>query len=177
MIAKKREQPVCLYYRENNKDNTRSTVDNDINKALVLLAVMFSGDNHELDMSDLTNFLSYTNVTEYPPMLSMLDFHSGDIELDKDVTLVSVATLTDIDKSPDLDIPIEYQAVGYMNQKAKESLGIGLPIHGGVTLGYFNKKINDLTSILNMHQEARSTVINKSIVDKDDDHTDEGVIL
>ncbi len=177
MISKKTDKPVCMYYKENSVDNSRSNVDSNISTALVILATLFSSDNKELDLSDLTNFLNYNNVTSYPPQLSLLEFYEKDVKLDKGQTIISTATLIDNDTAPELSHPIEYQCVGYIPEKIKDVVNIDLPIHVSVITGHFNKTVDRLNNKLKEYEEARKVVISKSIVSSNDQSTEEGLIL
>lgn len=178
IIAKKAGAPVVSMYRENSKETPRGTVDDDISTLIVLLAVLFSGQNHELDKADLNNFINYHNVTDFQPKLNYLDFWSKEVSLDKGCSLVSVATICDGENNPELDTPVEYQAVGYIQDAHRDILSVKLPIHAGVVSGYFNQKITDLEARMSMFREARQVVVEKSIAGKEiEDATDEGLIL
>ncbi len=178
IIAKKNQAPVVACYRENSKETPRNKVDNEITTFLILLGVLFSGQNRELDKADLNNFINYHRVTDFQPKLSYLDFWSKDIILDKGQALISVATICDSSTSPELDIPVEYQAVGYIQEKNKDILNIQLPVHAGVVSGYFNSKIHELEAKLGTFREARQVVVEKSIVGNEiHDSTDEGILL
>ena len=178
IIAKKNQAPVVACYRENSKETPRNKVDNEITTFLILLGVLFSGQNRELDKADLNNFINYHRVTDFQPKLSYLDFWSKDIVLDKGQALISVATICDNSTTPELDIPVEYQAVGYIQEKNKDILNIQLPVHAGVVSGYFNSKIHELEAKLGTFREARQVVVEKSIVGNEiHDSTDEGILL
>ena len=178
IIAKKNQTPVVACYRENSKETPRNKVDNEITTFLILLGVLFSGQNRELDKADLNNFINYHRVTDFQPKLSYLDFWSKDVALDKGQSLISVATICDNTTTPELDIPVEYQAVGYIQEKNKDILNIQLPVHAGVVSGYFNSKIHELEAKLGTFREARQVVVEKSIVGNEiHDSTDEGILL
>ena len=178
IIAKKNQTPIVACYRENSKETPRGKVDNEITTLLILLGVLFSGQNRELDKADLNNFINYHRVTDFQPKLSFLDFWSKDIVLDKGMALISVASICDNSTSPELDVPVEYQAVGYIQEQNKEILNIQLPVHAGVVSGYFNAKINELEAKLHTFREARQVVVEKSIVNHEiHDATDEGIML
>lgn len=178
VIAKKNNAPVVACYRENSKETPRGKVDADVITLIILLGVLFSGQNRELDKADLTNFLNYHKVTDFQPKLNLLDLWSGDIALERGCSLVTVATLCDDEHNPELDIPVEYQAVGYILEENKDIIEVKLPIHAGVVSGYFNIKASELENKLNNFREARQVVVEKSIASKDmDSATDEGLIL
>lgn len=128
-------------------------------------------------MSDLTNFINYDRVTSYPPKLSSLDFFSKRIEVAKGQPIVSLVSLVDNQTESDVDIPVEYQAVGFISDEAKANLTVELPIHMTVTAGFFNNVVNGLDKKLRDYDEAREVVIDKSIVSTNDGSTTEGLIL
>jgi len=177
MIANKKGNPVCMFYRENGVATPRSHVDTNISTAIVLLATLFSSDNKELDLSDLTNFINYNNVTSYPPQLALLEFHESNIESVRGQTIITVATLTSSDTNSELGESVEYQCVGYMPDKVKSDIGMDIPIHYTINAGYFNKIVESLESTLEVYDEARTVVISKSILNDNDEGTQEGLIL
>ena len=178
VIAMKNHKPVVAIYRENSKDTPRGMVDSDVTTLIILLAVLFSGQNRELDKADLMNFINYHNVTDFQPKLNYLDFWSKTITLDKGCSLVSVATICDDENNPELDIPVEYQAVGYIQEENKGVLSIKMPVHAGVVSGFFNQKVSELEAKLHTFKEAREVVAMKSIGNIDvASATDEGLIL
>ena len=129
VISQKRETPVIAVYYENSSDSPRGEVDQRIKTTIILLAAIFSGENRELDSADLHNFLAYQKVTSFKPKLSYLDFFSKKIELQRDQTVVSLVTLTDENTTSAVELPVEYQAVGFVSEQAKNSVDVALPIH------------------------------------------------
>lgn len=179
MISRKRELPVNVHYRENSGSMTRGRADYELQTAVTILAAIFSGANHELDSSDLKNFINYTRVTSYAPKLSYIDFFSKDITIGKGQAIVSLVTLVDQKTSSDTPIPVEYQAVGFLPESTKKLVdeNIQLPIHASVISGYFNQVIEGLEKKLATFDEARAVVIEKSIISNDQQSTDEGLVL
>lgn len=177
VIAKKREMPVIMAYKENSVDYPRSKVDNDIQTLIVLLTVIFSGDNKELDGSDLRNFLDYTKVTTFDPKLCFFDLFSEKIDMSRDQNLVTLVTLVDDDTPSEVDILNEYQAVGYIHEDAKENISIPLPIHAAIIDGHFPSVIAKLDEKLKVYRELEDARVNKTILSGDEDSTSEGLIL
>lgn len=177
VISKKTEMPVAMYYRENSVDKPRQKVDAEIETALILIAAIFSGENRELDMSDLKNFINYHKVTTFTPKLNLLDFFSQDIVLRKGESLVSLTTLVDENTSSHVDILTEYQATGFLPDSSKKNISVELPIHACIVSGYFIPVVEQLESKLKSYDEVRKTVVEKTIVSDISDATDEGVIL
>lgn len=177
VISQKRETPVIAVYYENSPDSPRGEVDQRIKTTIILLAAIFSGENRELDSADLHNFLAYQKVTSFKPKLSYLDFFSKQIELQRDQTVVSLVTLTDENTTSAVDIPVEYQAVGFINDHAKTSVDVALPIHVAIISGFFHDVIERLSKRLNTFDEARRAHVDKSILTKDVDATPEGLVF
>ena len=176
VISNKRKKPVVAIYYENTKDTPRGKVDASMHMSLVLLSVLFSGQNRELDSADLSNFLDYPKVTSFPPMLSYLDFFT-DISVTKGQSVVSLATLTDNETSSEPNVAVEYQAVGFVTPEVKDAISVGLPIHAAVVAGYYNDRIQKLESRVASIDEARAVVNHRSIVDHDVSATEDGLIL
>lgn len=176
VISNKRDMPVVAFYRENSPEKTRSQVDKEIQTAIVMLAAIFSGDNRELDSSDLKNFLNYPKVTSYKPSLSQLDFFSGKVALNKGEVPYSLVSLIDNDTSADVDIPVEYQAAGFLSEAALKSMSFARPIHAIILGGVFHNVVDRLNQRLKYFEESRKAVIEKSI-SGNEDSTDEGLIL
>ena len=176
-ISQLRNKPVVMAYRENSASTPRGHIDAEVDSMILTLSAIFSGDNRELDMSDLRNFLNYHLVTSFTPKLTYLDITSGSVMLSKGQALVSLVTLTDDSTSSDVDVLAEYQAVGFIPDAAKENLGIAMPLHAAVITGYFNGVAERLEAKLATYDEVRHVVIEKSIAGKDTATTDDGLVL
>lgn len=176
-ISQLRQKPVIMAYRENSTTSPRGHIDAEIDSMILVLSAIFSGNNRELDMSDLRNFLNYNLVTSFAPKLSYLDITSGSVMLARGQALVTLVTLTDDKTSSDIDVLAEYQAVGYIPDVAKENLGIAMPLHAAVITGYFNGVAERLEAKLAAYDEVRHVVIEKSIAGKDTISMDDGVVL
>ena len=162
------KRPVVAFYRENTKTAPRAKIDNEVVTFMILLCVLFSSQNRELDKADLENFINYHQVTDFPVRLSYLDFWSKDISLEKGQSLISVATICDDETTPELNTLVEYQAVGYLQEKNKDILNVQLPVHAGIISGFFNSKLIELDVKLGTFHEARGVVVSKAIVNEDD---------
>lgn len=177
MISKKQNSPIACYYRENSATNQRSKIDKEIENGINILAMMFSGNNKELDTADLRNFLNFQRVTSYKPRLTFLDFFSGEVVIPRGQSLVSLVTLVDDKTSSEVALPVEYQTVGFVSEESKSNISIDLPIHACMIAGYFNQAVETLESKLKTYEEARSVVVEKLIVKDGTDSTDEGLVF
>jgi hypothetical protein len=176
-ISKMREVPVVACYYENSTDTPRGTVDVQVRTAVMVISAIFSGDNHELDSSDLSNFLNYSKVTSYPSKLSQLDFFSGNIILQKNRSLITLVTLSLPGEDTAPGFPVEYQAVGFTTPATLEVIDIQMPIHAAVIAGAFNEIITNLDKKIKAVNEARSSHVEKSILTHDDTSTSDGLVL
>lgn len=177
VISQKREIPVIASYYENSDDTPRGKVDDRIHKIIVLLSAIFSGENKELDSADLANFLNYPRVTSFKPKLSYLDFFSKDIEVTRDQSIVSVVSLTDNTTSSTPNVPVEYQATGFLGNETRETIMIDLPIHATIVSGFYHSVIANLETRLRTIDESRNAYVEKSIIDHGVKATDEGLVL
>lgn len=177
VISSKRETPVIAVYFENSKDTPRGHVDARIQTTIVLLSAIFSGQNRELDSADLANFLDYTKVTTFSPQLSYLDFFSKEIQIERNQSAVTVVSLTDNDTDSSVNLPIEYQAVGFVSENTARMVNAELPIHAVVVSGYFHNTIDRLNKRLETNTEARSAFVERPIISGEVNSTEEGLIL
>ncbi len=179
VISNKRQKPVVAIYCENSKDKPRGKVDVEMRTSLLVLAAVFSGENRELDSADLINFLNFQKVTSYKPMLSYLDFFSKDIQVKKGQSVITLATLTDNETESTPNVHVEYQAVGFVNENAKEAIVsvIELPIHAAIISGYYHETIERLQTRVDTIDEARATVVQKPIVSNDISSTEDGLVF
>ncbi|MEM5878683.1 MAG: hypothetical protein QXF12_07455 [Candidatus Aenigmatarchaeota archaeon] len=72
LISEQLNKPVVMFYLENNKDRVESD-----SMALWLVKLFNTITDkslvEEFDKSDLTNFINYNRVTDYPPTVAFLD--------------------------------------------------------------------------------------------------------
>jgi hypothetical protein len=177
-ISHKRKLPIPMYYRENSVDTPRGRVDADVQTALVLIAAMYSGQNRELDMADLSNFLNYPNVTSHMPELAYFDFFSRNIILGKNDILYSVVSLTDEASSSELsELTVEYQANGFVPDNIKAKISTPMPIFAVIQGNVFAGVCSRLTDRLTKYEEIRNSVHIKSVTINADESTDDGLMF
>jgi hypothetical protein len=176
-IARNSGTPVISVYYENGQATPRGMVDQRVRTTIVLLSAIFSGENRELDSADLKNFLDYTKVTSVKPALAYLDFFSKEIEISRHQSLVSVLTLTDDNTDSTVNLPVGYQAVGFVEEKAREAIDIQLPIHAAIVTGFFNETMTELENKAKIIDEAQSSIVQKPLMIDDAEATEEGIEL
>jgi hypothetical protein len=176
-ISRLRQKSVPTIYYENSSVTPRGKVDQSLYTCIVLLSVYFSGQNHELDYTDLYNFLNYNEVTEYEPKLSYLEYFTGDIELERDHSLISVATLSDASTPTGTNLPVEYQCTGFIDEDVKAKIGISVPIHLCVIDGTFTDIVARLMKCTSDVEQIRKARVSKTIDVDLSGATDEGIVL
>lgn len=174
-IAKSTGKPVIAIV-EHNDAVGRVNTDKSMHVALDIISGFWSGANREMDTADLNNFLGYTAVTSFDPALASLTFFSKEIVLGKDQVAITVATLTDANGVSAVNIPVEYQAVGFIPESARAAYGIEMPLHATVVAGVFHPMILELDKVLGEY-DARRNAVKVSAINVDSHDDDDGVIV
>jgi hypothetical protein len=176
-LAKLYKMPVLMSYSENSKDLPPAKVDAHLNNIIVLLAAVFSGENKALDDTDLANFLNFPKVTTFKPHLTQLDFFCKEVDLPDSQALVAAVTLAEEGTDTDINVPVEYQAVGFVGENVKEGLKTEMPVHVCAIAGFHNIVMGRLNAKIKEYEAVREGVVQESITDDDEDSTSEGIIL
>lgn len=155
--------PVVAICEENDMTTGRAAVDKSCHMAILTLAAMWSGENRELDSADLRNFLNYNVVTSHMSALVGLKFFSKTIELSKDETVYTATTLSDGKESTVLNVPVEYQAVGFIDKDVIDTFNIDFPIHTVTIGGMFNPMIDRMEKTLKEYDARQKAIVVKSI--------------
>lgn len=177
-IAQRSGVPITMLYAENVSGKKRTDVDNQIQQDLIKLAALFSGQNTELDKSDLRNWLNYTKVTSYQSHLVALDFFQGSITAPKNGTVISVATIAPEHGSTSAGQVVEYQCVGFLPTTGSNNLSLNEALHFTLIDGVFVDIIKDLQKTLNELEEVKKSALKRTnILGNDDNATSAGIIL
>jgi hypothetical protein len=183
-IANVRNSPVVMHYVENTRDKSRFEVNKQVKYAITMLLGLFSGQNEELDTSDLKNWLEYLKFSGGPAQLSSLNFVMDQQELDKVGTVVSVATLALQDMNTRLGSTPAYQCVGYAPAAWRVGTPGSLqmiseaPLHFTISGDFVQRASNALTTTLKEVDSAFASQITRtSILSKDDKATATGLVL
>jgi hypothetical protein len=179
-IAQKTGVPVPVYYAENSSSKNRKDVNKEIYDIIVRLAMLFSGENKEMDSSDLRNWLNYTKATPFTAHLVGLECFPGTI--DRSITtntgvVISVATLA---KPDDITSPgeiVEYQCVGFLPTEA-DGIHLDKPLHYAIIDGMFSDVKKHFDNLLNSQKEKRlaQSRSNKMVIDPANT-TNNGLVL
>jgi hypothetical protein len=174
-------QPLALFYRENSRTISRENVDSDVYEALMSLAVLWSGNNRELDRRDLENWLRYDRVTSHPIELNqVLIMGAGDLDTALNAgDVASVATLAAAGQPTDLDPAPEVQFVGFFQKNSTtEAIEKQLPIHFVLTRSYFGQISDQLDETLDSHKKIEQTRSkNAPLLKKTDVQTKRGLVV
>ena len=123
------KQPLAVGFYNNTADNSRSSVDKRIERDVRALALLVSGNNSELDKTDIGNWLRYHSVTKVTPQLVDLLIYYGDQAPPTDVEIMGIAScsLLPSDNDNALDVGQLYGAVGYLPVAAKDATISSIP--------------------------------------------------
>lgn len=157
-IAKLRECGLITRYLQNGLDGTIEEVDKAIQLDISCLAVLYSGQNKNLDDRDLHNWARFVDVTTYGPQVGELSIHKQSLDLQPGSNLISVATLNGDLNNTRLNHPVEFQRVGVPMTIVTKQEPLMYPLHFAVTDGYLDKVIRNLSRQLadyNTKAEAR----------------------
>lgn len=174
------ELPIPLIYYQNTREQRRAQVNEKIKAEIIRLAILFSKQNKELDVSDLRHWLNYHIPTQgaYEPHLVALDVFLGTVTPPRNGTVISVATLsTDVDKVY-AGMVVPYQATGFLDTDIAPELVLPETLHFALIDGYFPKVLADLREILKeLDEQQHASFGRKSILPAGVKPTGNGVIL
>lgn len=145
-ISSKRSKPVLVSYLENGR---KSMKENDAIVCLhvLLLAAIWSGENHGLDSADLRNFINYNvPAPKYQPMLTALNIYpEGEMPTyGKGRAVASVLTMIREGESPDPGMLVGYHTFGQLSKDASDAITIPSPIQLHSVQGYFSDVVDSL---------------------------------
>jgi hypothetical protein len=151
--------------------------------AIVSLAVLWSGNNLEMDSKDLFNFLNFHIPTSFRPQLAHLSLIGPDEAptFGTNTNVISVATLAtkgqDVTLELDGKIP-EVQYTGYLPEEANDKLKSSVPTHFIITDGIFEDVGGLLNSTLKTVEGQQQARVQKDRLLTDADQpTSTGLVL
>lgn len=173
------KKPIVSVYMENSDETPKDKIDNDLRTFIGTIAIMASGKNKKLDRTDVTNFLDWTKVVNFTPSLTHLEIHGTNIVIPDNETLIGVLTLTDEDRSHEVDVPKYYQAVGILPDSNLDNVNSGLPMHFCTTIGHFNSIVDRMNKLLSKFETNKAATITRSFLSEADvgKADDNGMIL
>lgn len=167
-VSQTQKKPVVAIYLENSREKPMS-----VNNALthvntLLLAAVWSGENHGLDRQDLDHFLYYDKVTGYKPGLTGLGINSADaaIDLPKGQVVSGMITLVREGQDPDPGVMVGYHSFGTMSPSASTAIQIKSPIHLHTIQGYFTDIVAGLkTKLAEVRESYRTNPVSDLSID------------
>lgn len=165
-LAQLHETPIIMSYFENSNENPRRKIDAAVVDMIMMLAILFSRENKELDSRDLYNFLRFTNVVSGAhPQLAALSLIEGTNTIPQIGNIFSVATLATEETGTALSETPDYQAVGYMPAEAAVKALQQAPIHFVTSDGVFPAHVVRFQGILD--QRSKSTQARSALTKRD----------
>lgn len=177
-IVDLRQKPVTMVYLQNTKANRREDVNQSLVGTVLSLAVLWSGNNREMDTKDLFNFLNFHVPTSFEPQLAHLSLVGPDETLAVGGHVISVATLVRDGQDSALDPIPEVQFVGYVAADAPQPILENVPLHFYITDGIFedaNKLLSKTLRDIEAQSEAR--VPRGKILSDTDKPTSTGLVI
>lgn len=177
-ISKLRKAPVVMIYRENSATGARKLTDEKIHSEIVSLAGLFSGQNNELDTSDLHNWLYFNRISTVAPKLALLEFYNDTIDDIEHGSVISVATIANAEENTSCGMVVEYQCVGFVDESNKSSVNVTNRLHFAIMDNVVVEIFNSLAAGAAKLDEAMNARITKgSILNKDDSTENNGLVL
>ena len=185
-FAAKAGRNVTAYYRENNRERSRTDVNNDIKSALFLTSLVLSSENKGIDSADLKNLINFDKVVGCTPSLSSFDFHCCDVQLPSHLVPQAVATLFAYGESSADDFEkeesiFEYRADGFLSERRTKEINgevLRTPINMVVYDGDFQQRVADLEIHLQRFEAISNsrtlTPVSLNVVEADND---DGVVF
>lgn len=174
-IAQRTEKPVVMYYEQNDRERKRSDVNNQIYLVLSMLAILAHRRNREIDTKDLANWAQFHRTTSVNPQLAQFEVFTSP-EQATDVVrdpISAVSIYGDEDADPINMVP-EYHAAGYL----REPFDQFNEIHFIISIDAIPNIVSNIKETLDQYQSQRdSRVKQQSILNQDDQPTDDGLVL
>ena len=175
-LSRSLNKPLLMSVFFNNDSNGISTpeserkVNIDILKLLGIVSMYTSGDTHDLDHQDMSNFFNTSNYKTFrvEPGLYHLDVGIGDVSNRDDILLTRTLLTTD-KEDPKLPKHILHNKTGYAIDEQINKMGVeNFPMY----LMYVNNKVanihGNLKDILNaLNVKNQTTVLTDNTEDED----------
>lgn len=176
-IARLRKEGAVVRYMQNGVDGTIEQVDTEIRNMIASLAVLYSGENKNLDERDLHNWTHFTNVTSFEPQVGVLSIHKGDIALPEGTNIISVITLNKDLNDTRINQPVEYQRVGVPDDY-QDLAGTDKPTHFVISDGYLDTVMKRLRKQKADYEiKASARVVRNKLSDGNSPMEDNGLVF
>lgn len=169
-VSQIKHKPIVMIYYENGTMGVRSEIDSRIESSVVLLSAFLTRSNHELDFTDIHNFLNYQKVTDHETGLVSAQFFRSKIEPDRNCTPIACITLAKDGDDTSTGTVIDYQAVGFINEEnSATTIMDTLPNHFTIVTGCISQILSDLEKKLKDISNIRAASVVKKIIPTDND--------
>ena len=173
-ISQKHQKPVPMIYYPNDTD--RNVTNEKVKSSITLLGVYLNKNNHELDYSDITNFLNYNKVTDNEPTLVMGKFLKDKIDPIKNCHFIAALTIAVEGQPTNTGYHVDYQAIGFADSsKLSKNVLDSLPNHFVLIDGCWPNVIANFENKLNEIKSIKESVVAKKI--RVTDSLDDGMVL
>lgn len=161
-------QPIAVMFNDNNDRTPRSHVDTRVEHAIRALALLVSGSNHELDRTDISNWLHYHKVTNVPPQLVDVVIHYDlpeAIPLDpEEVKAIAMCSLIPVGSDSVLNLGQLYGALGYLPPVVMEATSKQIPpMHFVITNSYINEMATNVVSAVKEFEKIEKGLLGTEI--------------
>lgn len=139
------ERPISCIWFANDKGG-QNVVNDLVMVNLLLLAAVWSGENHGLDSQDLKNFLDYRAVTSHRPALTGLVITNGreQFEVEKGRVVSTIVSVIKEGEEPDPGVAVAYHSYGQLSPAAAAAIQQPTPIHLHTVQGFFTSIVAGL---------------------------------
>lgn len=176
-IARLRKEGAVIRYLQNGVDGAIEEVDAEVRSMIASLAVLYSGENRNLDDRDLHNWTHFTNVTSFESQVGVLSIHRGEIKLPDDSNIISVITLNKDLNNTRIDRPVEYQRVGVPNDY-QDLTQTDQPVHYVISDGHLDAVLKRLRKQKQDYEvKAGARVIRNKLSDGNSPMEDNGIVF
>ena len=176
-INRATSSPIVMSWHRNSADTPRHAVDKKIITTMAQLALLASGQNHELDTRDINNWIYYNNAVEgLTPQLSLLDITSDGALAQQIKNPISVVHLLRTADSPAKDLKPNYSCTGYLPE-IKEGPDQGLVFV--VSLGGIAELAQEILLDFETYEDLSKDrcVVNDTLLTDEDVVTEDGLVL
>lgn len=171
------KKPIVLAYYYNEGSLSRKEVNKYIVNLMESLRCLFANQHIGLDSQDLFHWLRYDKVSDYPVQLSILTMVGENDDLRKVYgKAISVATLAAEGESTDYPETVDFHREGEIPKELCDKI-YSKTTHFVISEGLVDKVVKDIESNLSkVKEEKDSRIIRPSIVTKDDQADEHGMI-
>jgi len=161
-VVEETQTPVIMHYLDNHMLGGEQKTNEMATAALLMLSVLFSGENQRLDTKDMANWLNY-KTTSCAPKLCMLHIENGLLKPSRDVEYISVSTLTTDHHGKDIGIIPEFSRTGYLSKEAEENIKMPFPVHFAIQDGGFVPIIEELNDMIDEFEKNKVVRSDRSL--------------